>query len=67
MHDLSFLNVEFKPTFSLPLSLSSRGSLVPLYFLPVVIICISEVVDISPSNIWEERVQNPMQSICQEQ
>ena len=32
-HELSFLNVEFKPTVSLPLSLSSRGSLVLLHFL----------------------------------
>ena len=31
-HDLSFLNVEFKPVFSL--SLSSRGSFVALHFLP---------------------------------
>ena len=35
-----------------PLSLSSRGSLVLLYFLPLGgIICISEVIDISPSNL----------------
>ena len=33
-HDLSFPNVEFKPTFHSPLSLSSRGSLVLLHFLP---------------------------------
>ena len=35
MHDLSFLNVEFLANFfHSPLSLSSRGSLVPLHFLP---------------------------------
>ena len=33
-HDLSFLNVELKPTFHSPLSLSSRGFLVPLHLLP---------------------------------
>ena len=33
-HDLSFLNVEFKPTFHSPLSLASRSSLVLLCFLP---------------------------------
>jgi len=33
-HDLSFLNVNFKPTFYFPLTLSSRGSLVLLRFLP---------------------------------
>ena len=33
-HDLSFLNVDFKPTFHSSLSLSSRGSLVLLCFLP---------------------------------
>ena len=32
-HDLSFLNVEFKPAFHLPISISLRGSLV-LHFLP---------------------------------
>ena len=52
-HDLSFLNVEFKSAFYPPLSLSSRGSLVPLGFLPLsgVICSISEVVDISPGNL----------------
>ena len=35
-HDLSFLNVEFlSQLFHSPLSLSSRGSLVCLYFLPL--------------------------------
>ena len=34
-HDLSFLNVSFKPTFHSPLSLSPRGSLVLLHFLPL--------------------------------
>ena len=31
---LSFLMLSFKPTFYSPLSLSSRGFLVPLHFLP---------------------------------
>ena len=31
---LVFWMLSFKPTFHSPLSLSSRGSLVPLYFLP---------------------------------
>ena len=46
---LGFWMLSFKPAFS-P---SSRGSLVPLHFLPfrVIIICTSEVVDISPSNL----------------
>ena len=67
-HDLSFLNVEFKPTFHSPLSLASRSSLVLLRFLPYGgmicissiqslsciwggIICIFEVIDISPGNL----------------
>ena len=33
-HDLSFRNVELSQLFHSPLSLSSRGSLVPLHFLP---------------------------------
>ena len=33
-HDLSFLNVEFKASFFTLSSLSSRGSWVPLHFLP---------------------------------
>ena len=33
-HDLSFLNVDFQTSFHSPLSPSSRGSLVPLHFLP---------------------------------
>ena len=33
-HDLSFWMLSFKPAFHSPLSLSSRGSLVPLHFLP---------------------------------
>ena len=46
------LMLNFKPAFYSPLSPSSRGSLVPLYYLPLeCIICISEVVDISPSNL----------------
>ena len=31
---LVFLTLSFKPVFHVPLSLSSRGSLVPLSFLP---------------------------------
>ena len=52
-HNLSFLNVEFKPAFNPPLSFSSRGSSVPLGFLPSggIICSISEVVDISPGNL----------------
>ena len=35
-HDLSFLNVEFQASFfNSPVSLLSRGSLVPLHFLPL--------------------------------
>ena len=34
-YDLSFLNVEFQAAFHSPLSPSSRGSLVPLHFLPL--------------------------------
>ena len=38
--------------FHSPLSLLSRGSLVSLQFLPVSgVICISEVIDISPSSL----------------
>ena len=38
--------------FLSPLSLSSRGSFVPLHFLPLNgVICISEVIDISPGNL----------------
>ena len=33
-HDLSFLTVELEANFFIPLSLSSRGFLVPLHFLP---------------------------------
>ena len=49
----SFLNVEFlSQLFHFPLSLSSRGSLVPLTFcLKGVVICVSEVIDISPGNL----------------
>ena len=52
-HDLHFFNVEFYATLFLsPLSLSSRGSLVPFHFLPYgFVICISEVIDISPRNL----------------
>ena len=46
---LVFLMLNFKPAFSL----SSRGSLVPLHFLPLewYIICISKFVNISPGNL----------------
>ena len=38
--------------FHSPLSLSSRGSLVLLYLFPLGgVICLSEVIDISPSNL----------------
>ena len=49
---LVFWMLSFKPTFHSPLSLSSRGFLVPLHFLPQGgVICISEVIDISPNNL----------------
>ena len=42
--------LSFKPAFSL--SLSSRGSLVPLCFLPQDgVICVYEIIDISPCNL----------------
>ena len=44
-----FWVLSFKPTFHSPLSLSSRGFLVPLAFCHKGgVICISEVIDISP-------------------
>ena len=47
-----FWMLGFKPALSLSLSLSSRGSLVPLLFLPFDdITCISEAVDISLRNL----------------
>ena len=49
---LVFWMLSFKPTFHSPLSLSSRGFLVLLCFLHKgAVICISEVIDISPSNL----------------
>ena len=49
---LVFWMLNFKPVFHSPLSLSSRGPLVLLHFLPECsVICISEVIDISPSNL----------------
>ena len=49
---LVFLMLSFKPAFSLFLSLSSRVSLVPIHFLPKGgIICVCEIIDISPSNL----------------
>ena len=47
-----FWTLSCKPAFHCPLPLSSRGSLVPLCFLPLgSIIYIAEVTDISPSNL----------------
>ena len=37
--------------FHSPLSLLSRGSLVPFHFLPLGVICISEVINIFPCNL----------------
>ena len=49
---LVFWMLSFKPSFHSPLSPSSRGSLVPLHFLPLDgIIFISEIIDISPGNL----------------
>ena len=52
-HDLSFLNVELKPLFHSSFLLLSRGSLVLslLFCHKGSVICISEVIDISPSNL----------------
>ena len=55
-HDLHFFECwVLSQLFHSPLSLSSRGSLVPPHFLPLElyhrIICISEVLDISASNL----------------
>ena len=49
--DLSFLNAVLSKLFHSTLSPPSRGSFLPLHFLPLSVICISEVVDISPSNL----------------
>ena len=47
-----FWMLSFKPTFHSPLSLSSRGSLVLFTFCHKGgVICISKVIDISPSNL----------------
>ena len=56
---LVFWMVSFKSAFSLSsftlikrfFKKKKRGSFVPLHFLPLEIICISEVVDISSSNL----------------
>ena len=49
---LVFWMLSFKSNFSLPFSLSLRGFLVLLHFLPWGgVICISEVIDISPGNL----------------
>ena len=49
---LVFWMLSLKPTFHSLLSLSSRGSLVLIRFLPLGgVICISEVIDISPGNL----------------
>ena len=51
-YDLSFLKAVLSQLFHCLLSLSSRGSLVTLQFLPKGgVICVSEVIDISPSNL----------------
>ena len=55
-HDLRFLMWVSRQLFHSPLSSSSRDSSVPLHFLQSGIICISEIVDISPrkldSSLW---------------
>ena len=62
--DLRCFHVEFQASFFTPLSPSSRGSLVFLHFLSI--ICISEVVDISPhprnldSNLWFLQPNKPV-------
>ena len=49
---LGLLMLSFKPAFHSPLSLSSSGSLVLLAFCHKGgVICISEVIDISPSKL----------------
>ena len=51
-HDLFSWKLDFKPTFSLSLLLSSRSTLILLRFCHKGgIICISEVIDISPCNL----------------
>ena len=50
-HDLFFEYWLLSQTFHLPLSPSSRGFSVPLCFLSFRIICIFEVIDISPGNL----------------
>ena len=51
-HELSFRMLSFKPAFHSPLSPSSRGTLVPRFFLPLRrVICISDVIDISPGDL----------------
>ena len=52
-HDLAFWTLNFKPAFSLSSSLSSRGFLVLFTFCHKDgVICISEVIDISPGNLY---------------
>ena len=49
---LVFWMLSLSQLFHSPLSLSSRGFLVPLHFLPKDgVICVSEAVDIPPSNL----------------
>ena len=49
---LLFGMLSLNPAFSLSLSSASRGSLVLLHFLPMSgIICISEIIGISPSDL----------------
>ena len=51
-HDLQFLNVELiSQLFHSPRSLSSRGSLDLFFLTNGNVICIPEVIDISPSNL----------------
>ena len=47
----AFWMLSFKPAFHSPLSLSSRGFLVPLHCHKGGVICLSEVIDISPRNL----------------
>ena len=58
-HELSFSKLSFNPAFYFLLSPSSRGSLVPLCFLPLGWChLISEVIDISPSKLVLHPVQH---------
>ena len=56
LHCRSFQYIILSQLFNSPLSPSSTGSLVPLHFLPVYVICISQLIDIFPgtldSSLW---------------